>query len=231
MKSLLILLLFPAYAICQDTSIVKWKAIKKGKDPTTISLTITAEIKENYFIHPFEDCSVNSWNDQGTQTRVTIDADSNWKVNYVFNKNKYKQWTRFNKTPYEKKRDEIKGKDTTQVSYTEIEYTVDCRVYDDMKLFRGIELVPSEGAITRYNLSLPALPENAKDKDDKEREKEIKDAAKTLLKILPPPNELFITITYEILNRRNVTVLTVPNTYKSKKKWGWKKAPRPVLNK
>jgi hypothetical protein len=27
-----------------------------------------------------------------------------------------------------------------------------------------------------------------------------------------------------------VTVLSVPNTYKTRKKWGWKKTPRRIVN-
>jgi hypothetical protein len=229
--ALLLLLLLPACVMCQDSSIVKWKAIKKGKDPTNISLIITAEIKKGFYIHPCEDCSVNSWNDNKPRTYINISADSNWKVTQVFDKTKSKQWIRFNKVPRPATKMVMKGTDTTYEHYTETDYLVDCRVYNGMKVYRGIELAPSEGAVARFNLSLPPLPDDAKEGKRKKRDKVQKDATKILLKTLPPPNDLIITISYQMVSQNVVQTLIVPNTYKSKKKWGWKKTPRPILNK
>ena len=227
---LLLLLLLPVSVVCQDSSLVKWNAKKKGKSPTDISLVITADIKKGYFLHPCEDCSFNDWNDEGYRTDIDIMADSNWTVKQVFSKNKYKQQTDFRKDKDENHKTVIKGTDTTQKTYMVNHYRVDCRVYNKMKLFRGLELVPSEAAIERYKASL-VTKDDPSDKDYKKREKQIKDAPKTLVNKLTPPDDLLLTIRYEILGQKQVTVVTVPNTYKTRKKWGWKKTPRRVVNK
>jgi hypothetical protein len=211
---LLLLLLLPVSVVCQDSSLVRWNAKKKGKSPTDISFVITADIKKGYFIHPCESCSFNDWNDTKERTDIDFSADSNWSVKLVFSKNKYKQRSRFYKE---------KDKDVTF-------YRVDCRVYNKMKLFRGIELAPSDGAIKRYTDSLQKK-ENASDKEEKKREKQIKDAAKTLAATLTPPNDLLLTIRYEVAEQKQVNVISVPNTYKTRKVWGWKKTPRQLKNK
>src|SRR4026207_2075548 len=127
---LLLLLLLPISVVCQDSSLVKWNAKKKAKSPTDISLVITADIKKGYFIHPCESCQFNDWYDlrESDRTDIEISADSNWTVKPIFSKNKYKQKNRF-----------YKSKDTVATNHL-----VDCRVYNNMKLFRGIELTPSD---------------------------------------------------------------------------------------
>jgi hypothetical protein len=228
---LLLLLLLPVSVVCQDSSIVKWNAKKRGKSPTDISFIITADIKKGNFIHPCEDCSFNDWDDLEPQTSIEFTADSNWTIKQVFSKNKYKQKTDFIKGKEERSKEVIKGNDTTLEKYNHPTYRVDCRVYNKMKLFRGVELVPSEGAIQRYTDSLPPLKANASDKDEKKRDKLLKDAPKTLATTLPPPDDLLLTIRYKINNgKQEVTVLSVPNTYKTRKKWGWKKTPRRIVN-
>jgi hypothetical protein len=94
---LLLLLLLPVSALCQDSSLVKWNAKKRGKSPTDISFIITADIKKGYFIHPCESCTFNDWEDEGYRTDIDITADSNWTVKLVFSKNKYKQQTEYKK--------------------------------------------------------------------------------------------------------------------------------------
>jgi hypothetical protein len=229
---LLLLLLLPVSVVCQDSSLVKWNARKKGKSPADISLVITADIKKGFFIHPCEDCSFNDWQDEKADSRTDIDitADSNWTVKQVFSKNKYKQKTDFEKDRDESRKRVIKGTDTTYETYSVNNYRVDCRVYNKMKLFRGLELVPSDSAVARYIASLPEK-DDPSDKDNKKREKLIKDASKTLATTLTPPDDLLLTIRYEILDQKQITVLTVPNTYKTRKVWGWKKTPRRILNK
>jgi hypothetical protein len=231
MKDLLLLLLLPVSVVCQDSSLVKWNAKKKGKSPTDISFVITADIKKGYFIHPCETCKFNDWEDEGQPTEIDISSDSNWTVNLVFSKNKYKQKTHFKKIPEQSFKNVIKKGDTTKKAYTYYDYRVDCRVYNKMKLFRGIQLVPSKGAITRYTDSLPPLKNDASDKEEKKREKQIKDAAKTLATTLTPPNDLLLTIRYEVAEQKQVNVISVPNTYKTRKVWGWKKTPRQIKNK
>jgi hypothetical protein len=100
-----------------------------------------------------------------------------------------------------------------------------------MKLFRGVELTPSEGAIARYTASLPPLKNDVSDKEEKRRDKLLKEAPKTLTNTLTPPDDLLLTIRYEVAEKIQVTVITIPNTYKTKKVWGWKKTPRQVKNK
>jgi len=228
---LLLLLLLPVSVVCQDSSLVKWNAKKKGKSPTDISLVLTADIKKGYFLHPCENCSFNDWNDtkEPERTDIEISADSNWSVKLVFSKNKYRQKTDFRKEKVERRRQVIKGIDTTMEPYSEVDYIVDCRVYNKMKLFRGIELVPSDTAIARYTAALQ-MKENRTDRDEKKKEKEIKDASKTLASSLTPPKELLLTIRYTINGERMVNVLYIPNTYRSKKVWGWKKTPRHIVN-
>lgn len=228
---LLLLLLLPVSVVCQDSSLVKWNARKKGKSPTDISLVITADIKKGYFIHPCESCKFNDWEDEGQPTEIEISADSNWTVNLVFSKNKYKQKTNFKKTQEYSTKDVIKKGDTTHKPYAYYNYEVDCRVYNKMKVFRGIELVPSKLAIARYTDSLPPLKNDASEKEEKKREKQIKDAAKTLASKLNPPADLLLTFRYEVAGQKHVDVISVPNTYKSKKVWGWKKTPRRIVNK
>lgn len=228
---LLLLLLLPVSVVCQDSSLVKWNAKKKGKSPTDISFVITADIKKGYFIHPCESCKFNDWEDEGQPTEINISADSNWTVKPVFSKNKYKQKTTFKKTQEQSTKDVIKRGDTTQKAYSYYNYRVDCRVYNKMKLFRGIELAPSEGAIKRYTDSLPPLKNDALDKEVKRRDKQLKEAAKTLASTLTPPDDLLLTIRYKVADQNQVTVISVPNTYKTKKVWGWKKTPRQLKNK
>ncbi len=228
---LLLLLLLPVSVVCQDSSIVKWNAKKKGKSPTDISFVITADIKKGYFIHPCEDCSFNDWDDIGTKTDISYLVDSNWKVNLVFTKNKYKQKTNFRKEKEERKKQVIKGVDTTMEPYDEVLYRVDCKVFDKMKLFRGIELVPSDKAIKSYIDSLP-LKENASDRDQKKRDKLVKEAQKTLASTLKPPDHILLTISYKVNDTKDEqSLIDIPNTYKSKKIWGWKKTPRRIVNK
>lgn len=228
---LLLLLLLPVSVVCQDSSLVKWNAKKKGKSPTDISFFITADIKKGYFIHPCEDCSFNDWDDIGTKTDISYLVDSNWKVNLTFTKNKYKQKTNFRKEKEERHRQVIKEVGTTMEPYSEVIYRVDCRVYNKMKLFRGIELIPSEKAIAHYIDSL-SLKENASEKDQKKRDKLVKDAPKVLAGSLQPPDHILLTINYKVNNdKEEQAVIEVPNTYKSKKVWGWKKTPRRIVNK
>jgi hypothetical protein len=100
-----------------------------------------------------------------------------------------------------------------------------------MKLFRGIELIPSEKAIAHYIDSM-SLKENASDKDQKKRDKLVKDAPKILSGTLQPPDHILLTINYKVNNgKEEQAVIDVPNTYKSKKVWGWKKTPRRIVNK
>jgi hypothetical protein len=230
----LLLLLLPISVVCQDSSLVKWNAKKRGNSPTDISLVITADIKKGYFIHPCESCSFNDWNDEHLNDRTDIDitADSNWTVKLVFSKNKYKQKTDFTKTRVQSKKDVIRNGDTTQQDYTYINYLVNCRVYNKMKLFRGIELTPSDTAIARYKYSIQLEYDTSAKSDQAEKKKDrlIKDAQKTLANTLIPPKEILLTIRYTINGIRQVSVFYILNTYKSKKVWGWKKTPRHIVN-
>lgn len=233
---LLLLLLLPISVVCQDSSLVKWNAKKKGNSPTDISVIISAHIKKGYFLHPCESCRFNDWEDskESERTDIDISADSNWTVKLVFSKNKYKQKTNYRKEKVERRRQVIKGVDTTMEPYTDVDYLVDCKVYNKMKLFRGLELIPSDTAIERYKASIQLqydTSHNKSDKNEKKRDKDIKDAAKTLATTLIPPKELLLTIRYTINNVRKVEVFYIPNTYKSKKVWGWKKTPRRMVNK
>lgn len=221
----------PVSVVCQDSSLVKWNAKKKGKSPTDISFVITADIKKGYFIHPCESCKFNDWEDEGRPTDIDFSADSNWNVKLVFSKNKYKQKTDFKKTQEQGTKDVVKKGDTTKKSYTYYNYRVDCRVYNKMKLFRGIELVPSDGAIKRYTDTLPPLKNNASEKEERRRDKLLKEASKTLANTLTPPDNILITIRYKVADKDQVNVISVPNTYKTKKVWGWKKTPRQLKNK
>jgi hypothetical protein len=125
----------------------------------------------------------------------------------------------------------IKGTDTSYKPTLKTTYNVDCRVYNKMKLFWGIELVPSEKAIKQYIDSLPPLPRNASEKEEKKREKLIKDAPQTIADTLSPPDHLLLTISYNVnKGLREQTIISVPNTYKTKKEWGWKRKPRRIVN-
>jgi hypothetical protein len=215
----------------QDSSLVTWSAKKKGKSPTDISFVITADIKKGHFIHPCEDCSFNDWDDLDPRTEIDFTVDSNWTVKPVFSKNKYKQKTDFLKGKREGKEMVIKKGDTTYKPTSTPTYQVDCRVFNRMKLFRGIELVPSERIIKRYN-ALLALKEDETDKDKKKREKLMKEAPETLAYVLTPPDHFVITITFNVnKGNRQQIVLFVPNTYRTPKEWGWKKTPRKIVNK
>jgi len=232
---LLLLLFLPVSVVCQDSSLVKWNAKKKGTSPTDISLVITADIRKGYFLHPCESCSFNDWNDEHPTDRTDIDitADSNWTVKLVFSKNKYKQKTDFSKDRIQSKKEVIKNGDTTMQDYTYLNYLVDCRVYNKMKLFRGIELTPSDTAIARYKASIQLEYDTSRksDQTEKKRDRLLKDAQKTLANTLIPPKEILLTIRYTINRARQVSILYIPNTYKTKKVWGWKKTPRQLKNK